>query len=73
MELNDFIREFAGIFEDVSVESLGPNTNFREIEGWDSIALVALIALISDVFQKEVTPSEIRSCNTIKDVYNLIK
>lgn len=73
MEMNEFIQEFAGIFEDVNVESLGPQTKFREIDGWDSITLVALIALISDEFQKEVTPADIRTCNTIEDVYNLIK
>ena len=72
MEINDFIKSFADIYEDVNVDSLTPETRFKDVEGWDSITLVALVAKLGDEFGKEVTTTEVRNCNTIQDVFNLL-
>ena len=73
MEIKDFIRSFADIYEDVNVDSLSPETRFKDVEDWDSITLVALVAKLGDEFGKEVTTTDVRNCNTIQDVFDLLK
>nr|WP_302466389.1 acyl carrier protein [Bacteroides intestinalis] len=70
MELQKFIEQFAEAIE-VEVEGLSDETIFRNLEGWSSLSVMILIAFFDEEFEKEIGDSEIRSCITIKDLYNL--
>ena len=72
MELQEFIEKFAEAFEVEIIEVLTGNSKFRELDEWSSLSIMLLIAFYDETFEKEIGESDIRSCTTIQDLFNLI-
>ena len=72
MELQEFIEKFAEAIEVENIEVLTGNSKFRELDEWSSLSIILLIAFYDETFEKEIGESDIRSCTTIQDLFNLI-
>lgn len=72
MEIKEFIEKFAEIFDDTDVAILRPETNFRELDEWSSLSALGVIALADEEFDVELTGNELRSVNTIQELYDLL-
>lgn len=72
MELNGFIAIFAEQFDDTDVSLIKADTEFQQLEEWGSLVAMGVIALVRTEFGKSITGSEIRSCRTVKELYNHI-
>lgn len=72
MNIQDFIAKLGDVFEDTDLSSITPETKFRELEDWSSLSALSLIAMADEEFDKEISGSDIRSAQTIKDLFNLI-
>lgn len=72
MELQEFIEKFAEAIEVENIEVLTGNSKFRELDKWSSLSIMLLIAFYDETFEKEIGESDIRSCTTIQDLFNLI-
>lgn len=72
MEINEFIEKFAEIFDDTDASTLTPETKFREIDEWSSLAALGVIALADDEFDVELSGTEMRKANTIRELLELI-
>ena len=64
MDIQVFIEKFA---EAIEVE----NTEFRDLDEWSSLAVLSLIALFDEEFEKEVGGKELKACVTLGDLYDL--
>jgi acyl carrier protein len=53
---------------DIEKDTLQEETELGEISEWDSMAVIALIAMFDDLFGKTVTPREVKEFKTIKDI-----
>lgn len=73
MEINTFIEHFAAQFSDTPVESFNETTNFKELEDWDSLIALSLIAMADEEYQVKLTGDDIRSSKTVSDIYEKIK
>lgn len=73
MDIKDFICKFAEMLEIEDVDSLTPETEFRNLDEWSSISVMEFIALADDVYSKQIGDVHIKTCQTIQDLYNLIK
>lgn len=73
MTLDEFVAEFASAFNETPVESFSPSTNYRELEEWGSLAALSVIFIVEENFDKKIGKEDLRSCNTIEDLYNHIK
>ena len=71
MEINEFVKKFAGKFEDTDESEFTPETQFQELDEWDSMTALMIIALIRTEYDKKISAMEIRNCKTINDLYNL--
>lgn len=71
MEYKDFISKFAEQLEIENIDVLDGNTRFRELEEWSSLAVMELITLYDDEFDKDVNDTDIKRCITINDLYQL--
>ncbi len=71
MELQEFIEKFAEAIEVENPEALTGSTEFRELDEWSSLSVMLLIAFYDEEFEKEVAGSDIRTCQTIEDLYKL--
>jgi len=67
METTEKIRLLEEMLE-LKSGSLKEDTQIKDIDGWDSMAALSLIALCDEKFQKKLTGEQILSFITIKDV-----
>lgn len=72
MELKDFIANFANQFDDTDASEIQEDTKFHELEEWGSLVGMSVIAMAKTQYGKTVTGKEIRECETVKDLFNLI-
>lgn len=71
MEIKDFIEKFAEAIEVDNVDTLSPDTEFRELDEWSSLSVMLLIAFYDEEFDKELTQTQIKSARTIQDLYQI--
>ncbi len=71
MEIKDFIEKFIEQLEDV-VE-LSPNTKFRDLEEWSSLAALNVLMMIDEEYGVALPADEMRKTNTIQELYNLVQ
>lgn len=72
MEIKEFIEKFADAVEIEAPETLTPETNFRELDEWSSLAALSVIALADEEYDVELSGNEMRKANTIQDLFDLI-
>lgn len=73
MDLENFIEQFAEQFDETDLADIRPDTYFQELEEWSSLTVMSIIAFIRTSYGKNVTGKEIRSCETVEDLYNLVE
>lgn len=72
MELLKFIENFAEQFDDTDPSEITADTEFHKLEEWSSLIGMSIIAMVKTHYGKTITGKEIRECDTVKDVYNII-
>lgn len=66
-----FIKELADILEIQDQEI--SETTFLRTGNWDSLAMLATISLIDEIYNVTVPGNQLRDCNTIGDVLRLVQ
>lgn len=72
MDLINFVNDFSSEFIDTPKTIFNDETNFKELPEWDSVLALSIISMIDDNYNKRISGAELRSCNTIADLYNVI-
>ena len=72
MELKDFIAKFAEQFDDTDSSEIKADTEYQELDEWSSLTAMSLIALAKAEYGKTITGREVRGCNTVEELFNLI-
>lgn len=73
MTLEEFVTAFAEEFDETPAESFTPATVYKDLDEWGSLTALSIIALAMEGFEKKITGADLRACNTIEDLYNLIQ
>ena len=50
MEIKEFIQNFANQLDDTEADVLTPETNFRELDDWSSLAALSVIAMVDEEY-----------------------
>ena len=72
MEIKEFIEKFAEVIEVENVDALTAETVFRNLDEWSSLSVMLLIAFFDEEFEKEIGGTDIKKCDTIQDLFNLV-
>ena len=72
MEISKFISDIAAQFDDTDKSEILEDTVYQELEEWSSLTAMGLIALAKTEYGKTISGREVRSCKTVKDLFNLI-
>lgn len=72
MTLEEFIEKFADEFDNTPVENFTPSTNYRELDEWGSLVALAIISMIDDEMDVQITGADLRAAKTIEDLYNTV-
>lgn len=72
MELKEFIESFANQFDDTDPAEITAETEFHLLDEWSSLTGMGVIAMARTQYGKTITGKEIRECETVEDLFNLI-
>ena len=73
MDINSFIELFAEQYDDVETDALTPETEFKQVEGWNSLVALSVIAMIDEEYDVTVKGNDITGAVTIQDLYNIVE
>ena len=62
------LEEFDNTAEDVFTAK----TNYKSLDEWSSLVALSIISMVDEEFDKRLTGADLRSMDTIEDLYNLI-
>lgn len=72
MDIKDFIQNFANQLDDTDAEVLTPETEFRQLDEWSSLAALSIIAMIDEEYDKTIGSETFKRAKTIQDLFDLI-
>lgn len=58
---------------DLEEGTLNEDMQINEVENWDSMAAISLIALLDEHFNKQISAIEIKSFKSVKDILIVMK
>jgi acyl carrier protein len=67
-----FLNEFYKIFEEIPINSLNLNTKYKDLEEWDSLIVLSVIAHFDQKFNIIITPQYLFDNNTFEELFNAI-
>jgi acyl carrier protein len=71
MTHNEFLREVEEIL-DLSPGTLKGHEKLEDLENWDSMALVSLLAVAESRSKTEITLDQVVGCSTVADLLRLV-
>ena len=72
MNIDNFIENFAGEFDETPLEAFVPTTEFKTLEEWNSLTALSVISMIDDQYNKTITGADLRGSKTLEDLFNLV-
>jgi acyl carrier protein len=72
MDINEFIQKLQAEFEDFPPGTLTPQTKINELEGWGSMHALIVIALIDTEYGVTLKGEELRTVQSVQELYDLV-
>ncbi len=73
MDINTFIEKLEEEFEDVEAGTLQADTSYKDIEGWDSMHALIIIAMVDIEYSITLTGEDLQKAVTIQDIFDIVK
>lgn len=73
MEIKKFLENFANILDDTDAMLIAEDTIFRDLDEWDSLTALSLIAMTDEEYAVKLTGDNIKSSTTLQDLFEIIK
>jgi acyl carrier protein len=71
MDEKAFLKDMEELVE-ATAGSLDLSVELRDLEQWNSLAFISFLAMADSNYNAKVGPSELRGCQTIADLMNLV-
>ena len=72
MTLDEFITAFAEECDETPIEKFAANTDYKSLGEWGSLTALSIISMVDEKMEKRTTGADLRSCETIEELYNLL-
>jgi acyl carrier protein len=72
MDKDKFLADVRGQFEDVALDTINLETDFKAVETWDSLTATCIQVLIEEDYGVKLSNEELRGATTILDLYELV-
>lgn len=73
MEQDNFIELISELFEVTPKKELNNKTEFKNLDEWDSLLALEIIALIDEEYDIDLDGDSIRDANTFEDLHDIVK
>ena len=71
--MKNFIKIFKEILDEPEEIKLSPEINFKDLDEWDSLTNLSLMAMVDSNYNVKLNADEINNSITLLDLFNLIK
>jgi acyl carrier protein len=72
MDINFFIEQFVDQFDETDASEIAPDTDFKNLAEWSSLTALSVIAMVDGNFGVRINGDDIRSANTIIDLFQIV-
>jgi acyl carrier protein len=72
IDIKTFVEKFASQFEESQLELFSPTTIFRELDEWDSMIALMIIAMVDEEYKVKLSGDEIKGSVTIQDIFDKV-
>ncbi|MDG1241484.1 MAG: acyl carrier protein [Opitutae bacterium] len=69
MSVEKFIEDFEEAVEDIEPGSLTAATKFKELEAWDSLAVLTVIAMVDAEYDVRLKADRLKNCETLEGLF----
>lgn len=73
MTLQEFTKAFASQFEETDPSSIKEDTDFKQLDEWDSLIALSVIALADEEFGVKLTGDDIKKATSVANLFEKIK
>lgn len=73
MNTGNFLENFADQFDETDLDQFSLETNFRDLDEWDSLIALSVIAMVDSEYNVQISGDDIRGSNTIKDIFTIVR
>lgn len=73
MDIKEFISNFAEQFDDLDASVLTSETEFKQLEDWNSLVALSVIAMIDEEYDVTLKGNDIIGATTIQDLFNTVQ
>ena len=73
MKIEEFIEKIAAELEDTPADQLTPETNYKDLDEWGSLASLSIISMIEEEYGQLITGADVRARNSIKELYDFVE
>jgi acyl carrier protein len=73
LNIEHFIKNFSDQFDETDLEVFKLDTKFRELDEWDSLTALSLIAMTDEEYGVKLTGNDIKNSETLFDLFEVIK
>lgn len=72
MKINKFLLDFEQQFDDLELNSITSETEFRSIPEWSSLSALLIISMIDSEYNVSINGEDIRNAKTVKDLFEKV-
>lgn len=73
MDVKKFIERIAEAIEVESVEELSESTIFRDLDEWNSLAVLSVIAMLDEEYDIQIENADFKKLETIGDITRFVE
>jgi len=70
--IEEFVIKFAEQFESEDRKNIKTSTRYKDLEEWDSLAVLTIISMVNSTYNVELIGADVRGANTVEELYNLV-
>lgn len=73
MDTTEFIKKFAEALDMEDSSTLNVTTDFRDLEEWDSLAYLNIIAMLDEEYSTQIENATFKHLRTIGDIIGYLE
>lgn len=73
MEINQFIENFASLFDETDNTIFTPETKFRELDEWSSLLALSVMAMVDEEYDVQLKADDMRGVTTVQELFDVVQ
>lgn len=72
MDKNQFLSSFTEQFDETDPVTITMDTKFKELEEWNSMVALMIIAMVDENYNKKITGADLRETETVGQLFDRV-